>query len=1117
VSVARKIFGVIMVTLLIPLLGALWILATESGTGWLIGKLEDRLPQELSIGRVSGSFLDGLTADSLAWRGSDLQLEVGETALDIQLLPLARRQLVVDTLDINALRIRLSEDRAKTEDSPTAPTRLPIAISLRAAEIRSIDFERGDVRRFGERLAIAGEFDDQTIQVSRLEFRSPWLDVDLSGSGMLDNRLPLDVRAKWRWKDEATTGISGRLEAKGDLDQYRIHHELDEPQRITTAGTVSYAREALDVDLLNDWMALQIPIGDRMLSSSQGKLRLSGGVDDFLIELDAGIRVDEHAESAVRLSGNGRWTPTPRFDLRYEVSELDPTLATDYLTGSAASQGTLALSFANGAPDLTLAVERLEGDLNGYVIDGRAIVHYADGRTTVRDAVVALGDNTVSGGGQFGDTLRIDADVDFADLAQIVADASGSIRGRVAVGGDLARPEADIGLQGTNIAWGEIAVGSFGADARIEGDQLGRAELTIERAAIDSIVIDTAHIALAGRPEDHAIQTSVQAFGNQLDIKANGRYEQAAWLLDLNQVRLANDPLGTWSLTASSQLQLRAGGIRLQRTCLEAAAGAGTACAEADVEAGNMTAELSVEALPLAALPITLPSGISLAGSVEAGLRAQKSGPELTIDSDLELQDAKVEALYDGERITLKFAEAAASASFVDGLLQSSARLELDKGAGSATARLAVRDGGDGDYPIDGEGEVMISDASVFAVFLSSINNPRGRIEGELTVAGTATAPEFVGEIGIVDGAFGVRQTGIEVSDVDVRIAQSQPGQMQLRGSARSGEGLLEIEGVTRVSQTLGVRSEIRLRGENFELARLPNWQIAASPSITAIFDNHVTTVVGQLAIPSARVTVREIPETAQKASRDAVVHRQDGRETDRMRRIDLHLRTSLGDDVQFSGFGLTTGLEGAIQLRGGTHSPFTGQGRLSLVDGRYKAYGQELEIEQGNLVFSGPLDEPLLDIRAIRRTPDVIAGIQISGTPSRLQSEVFSDPALGDAETLSYLLTGRPLATSMDTGEGDALNRAAFALGLSGAGLITSQIRTQLGLETLTIEGGTEESRLVAGKRLGDRLLVEYGYGLVDKLGTLMLRYQLNERFMLESRSGTVSNLDLLYRARKR
>jgi translocation and assembly module TamB len=309
----------------------------------------------------------------------------------------------------------------------------------------------------------------------------------------------------------------------------------------------------------------------------------------------------------------------------------------------------------------------------------------------------------------------------------------------------------------------------------------------------------------------------------------------------------------------------------------------------------------------------------------------------------------------------------------------------------------------------------------------------------------------------------------------------------------------------------------MRLRGTNFELARLPDWQVSVSPSLTAIFDNYVTTIVGELAIPEANITVKEIPQTAQKASSDAVVHRPGENEPTQRRRIDLHLRTSLGDDVQFSGFGLTTGLEGAVQLRGGTHAPYTGQGRLGLVGGRYKAYGQELEIERGNLIFTGPLDEPLLDIRAIRRTPDVIAGIQLSGTPSRLQSDVFSDPELGDAEALSYLLTGRPLSNSMTTSEGDTLNAAAFALGLSGAGLVTSQIRSQLGLETLTIEGTKDDSRLVAGKRLGDRLLVEYGYGLIDQLGTLLLRYQLNERLMLESRTGTVSNLDLLYRARKR
>ncbi len=134
-----------------------------------------------------------------------------------------------------------------------------------------------------------------------------------------------------------------------------------------------------------------------------------------------------------------------------------------------------------------------------------------------------------------------------------------------------------------------------------------------------------------------------------------------------------------------------------------------------------------------------------------------------------------------------------------------------------------------------------------------------------------------------------------------------------------------------------------------------------------------------------------------------------------------------------------------------------------------------------------------------MRKVQDITAGIQLTGTANELQSEVFSEPPLGDAEVLSYLLTGRPLASVDTSEEGAALNNAAFALGLSQAGSVVSQIRGQLGLETLTVEGGADSGRIVAGKRVGTRLLVEYGYGLVDKLGTLLLRYQLTDRFVLE------------------
>ena len=113
--------------------------------------------------------------------------------------------------------------------------------------------------------------------------------------------------------------------------------------------------------------------------------------------------------------------------------------------------------------------------------------------------------------------------------------------------------------------------------------------------------------------------------------------------------------------------------------------------------------------------------------------------------------------------------------------------------------------------------------------------------------------------------------------------------------------------------------------------------------------------------------------------------------------------------------------------------------------------------------------------------------------------------------------MSRRSLTSATSSGEGDKLNAAAFALGVSSAGSIVSQVRSGLGLETLAVEGGAEDGRLIAGKRFGSRLMVEYGYGLIDKLGTLLLRYQLTDRIILESRTGTVSNFDILYSVKKK
>jgi translocation and assembly module TamB len=525
----------------------------------------------------------------------------------------------------------------------------------------------------------------------------------------------------------------------------------------------------------------------------------------------------------------------------------------------------------------------------------------------------------------------------------------------------------------------------------------------------------------------------------------------------------------------------------------------------------------SLENLPLAALPYALPSGVRAHGVIDARATAVVTDDGINGAGGIRLDQAGLNAEYDGEPLTIEFSEAAADFSAANSALAATLRLEIAGGGGNAELAFEIDKLTDPASPIRGDGSVAFTDASLVAMFAPGVSNPQGRLDGKLGITGTLGHPEFDGEIALTEAAFGVSAAGVGIQDLEARLQQLEPGRLRLTGSARSGDGRIEILGNTVVSQETGLRTELSIRGDNFELARLPDLGFSASPEIGIVLDQDAAIVTGKLRIPRAAIEVKSLPTAAVRSSSDAVVHRETEAPEPVYRRVDINVTTELGDDVQLRGFGLTTGLEGSVRIEGGTHRPYLGFGRLNTRSGRYKAYGQDLDIERGVLIFNGPLDNPNLDIRAVRQADDVVAGIRLSGTPRDLRSEVFSEPPLGDADALSYLLTGRPLSSATDSGDGDLLNKAAFALGLSQAGAVAAQIKTELGLDTLAIEGGTEDSRVVAGKRFGDRLLVEYGYGLIDKLGTLLLRYQLTERLMLESRTGTVSNVDVVYTVRKK
>ncbi len=120
-----------------------------------------------------------------------------------------------------------------------------------------------------------------------------------------------------------------------------------------------------------------------------------------------------------------------------------------------------------------------------------------------------------------------------------------------------------------------------------------------------------------------------------------------------------------------------------------------------------------------------------------------------------------------------------------------------------------------------------------------------------------------------------------------------------------------------------------------------------------------------------------------------------------------------MGKDVRVKALGFDGKPHGSLLITEEPGRVTTAVGEITISEGTYKAYGQDLAISRGRLVFAGgPVDDPGLDVRAARTARDgTVAGVDVRGTLKSPQLSVWSEPPMAQADQLSYLLLGRPLA----------------------------------------------------------------------------------------------------------
>ena len=235
----------------------------------------------------------------------------------------------------------------------------------------------------------------------------------------------------------------------------------------------------------------------------------------------------------------------------------------------------------------------------------------------------------------------------------------------------------------------------------------------------------------------------------------------------------------------------------------------------------------------------------------------------------------------------------------------------------------------------------------------------------------------------------------------------------------------------------------------------------------------------------------------------------------------DVQVALDLGDDFYVMGQGLTTRLTGQLKISSNaqTQGKPRLQGQLKTVGGLYKAYGQNLAIEQGALTFSGAYDNPQLDIVALRANISERVGVRVSGTALNPAVRLYADPDMPDADKLAWLVLGRSAANG--GAESVVLQQAALSL-LGGKKPLGSEVAQALGLDEVSLAQGSRSNTsatgaaLTLGKRLSKDFYMAYESSLSGTFGSLFVFYDLSRRWTLRAQAGDQNTLDLIYTIRK-
>jgi translocation and assembly module TamB len=921
--------------------------------------------------------------------------------------------------------------------------------------------------------------------------------------------------------------------------------------RMSVRGLLTGLGGTPRADVVADWQELVWPLrGDTLLRSDQGRLSLTGTSARYDLRFDSGLETEHgdlgrwrleatgdttHMEvarlegrmfgGAVLGSGTVAWKPLVRWRATVHGDSLDPEHYWPGWPGRLAVELETNGEVRDTVPDFTARVTRLEGTLKHLPLSGHGSVAVNRRSWSAHELRLAWGGARLSADGKAGDVLDLDAALAAPDLAPFVDGVSGALRADMKLSGRRGEPHLRLAAHGDSLmhAGSEVGALNLRLDAGLlPGDTL-HLELGARRALLQGLAIDTLALRGSGNTNHHTFLGGMRIGGDTLVLAANGGLTREEphgepalerWRGSLDRLDLRTRTSGLWRLEAPVAVAASSRDARLEHFCLRS--GTHSACGQADWSAGQaLHAKATLDSLPIGLLDPFLPASARLVGTLQGSIDASAERPEGPLTARVQLTQSPSRVIYSispTERDTVHLGES---------------RLTLDSDAHGVRGGLTVQ-WADGDHVdvqvalpgfnalrpdtsnvrVEGRIRARASDLAIVGAYVPGLDHTRGELSADLRLAGRFPRPDLDGEILMKNGRAGVPALGVSLQDIMVAI-RCQPGNRStLEGSARSGTGTVAMTGATDWDPAGWPVITFGVKGKDFTCADTREATVKVSPDLQVKLQHTRVDVSGQVDIPFARlVSLNKAVQLPVPPSPDVVLVGQEADSTSGGAKLHSRVRIVIGDDVEVRVPSFRGRPEGSILAIDEPGQPTRATGELKVSEGTYRAYGKDLTIERGRLIFGGgSISNPGLDLRASTTASDnTIAGFQITGTAEAPVLDIFSTPAMSQGDALSYIMFGKPM--NQTGGSSGAAAMAGSQLSVQGTDVLARGVAGKLGIQDASVEskeGSLQDASLFIGTYLSPQLYLSYGIGLFESSTTIRMRYKVTNHWSVQTESGS-------------